>query len=169
MAHAILVLSSREGRGKKKKRDSTLTLITTITDWPLDIILDRNFKSFVLLHFIMKSSATIPNSQQGKYFSDSNSFQPMTETSPSICNGNDHQEYEKQAEEMLENIWKLYDDNESWTDETKSQDGLDIVTSKNFPRWGKVFRLIVRSVDEGWGDFFSSFIRARSLEHMQTS
>lgn len=55
-------------RGRKKTRGSTLTLITIITDWSLDIIFDRNFKLFVLLHFIMKSSATSPNLQQGKYF-----------------------------------------------------------------------------------------------------
>lgn len=67
MAHAILVLYFREEE-EKKTRGSTLTLITIITDWSLDIIFDRNFKLFVLLHFIMKSSATSPNLQQGKYF-----------------------------------------------------------------------------------------------------
>lgn len=95
-------------------------------------------------------------------YSDSNITQSMTQTTSSIPNGNDHQEYEKQAEEMLEDIWKLYNGNESWTDEVKSRDGLDIVTSKNFPKWGKVFRLIVRRFKGKWRERdFSRFL----LEH----
>lgn len=86
--------------------------------------------------------------------SDSNVAQSMTETSSSIPDGNDHQEYEKQADEMLESIWNIYDDDESWTEESKSEDGADAVTSKVFSKWGKVFRLIVRFFWSKIEDFF---------------
>ena len=51
--------------------------------------------------------------------------------------------YEKQADDMTDELWRLYQDQDGWADETRSQDGKDTVTSKTFPNRGKVFRLTV--------------------------
>jgi hypothetical protein len=75
----------------------------------------------------------------------SNMSQSILETPPSDLNdGNNNEEYEKQAEEILDEIWKIYNDDNSWYEEAKSKDGTDIVLSKTFPKWGKIFRLTVR-------------------------
>jgi hypothetical protein len=63
----------------------------------------------------------------------------------SIHDNNDNdEEYVKQADEMVNDIWRMYNDKGSWYEEAKSKDGLDTVNSKSFPKWGKVFRLTVR-------------------------
>ena len=63
---------------------------------------------------------------------------------PSAVETNEDREaYEQQANEMTEELWRLYQDHEGWADEARSQDGKDVVTSKTFPNRGKVFRLTV--------------------------
>ena len=76
--------------------------------------------------------------------SDSNVSPSMLGTPTSVLDSDQNEKYEKQAEEMLDEIWKIYNDDESWYEESKSNDGFDIVLSKKFPKWGKTFRLIVR-------------------------
>ena len=62
---------------------------------------------------VLASDTEETNSQSFRHVhSDSNVAQSMTETCSSIPDGNDHQEYEKQADEMLEDIWNIYDDDE---------------------------------------------------------
>ena len=56
-----------------------------------------------------------------------------------------NEDYENQADGILNEIWRIYKDETSWVDESKSKDGLDIVVSKTFPKWGKIFRLTVRN------------------------
>jgi len=68
----------------------------------------------------------------------------MLGTPTSVLDSDQNEEYEKQAEEMLDVIWRIYNDENSWYEESKSKDGLDIVISKTYPKWGKIFRLIVR-------------------------
>jgi hypothetical protein len=52
--------------------------------------------------------------------------------------------YTKQADDLFDEILRIYKDDKSWSNEAKSTNGRDIVTSKNVPNRGKVFRLIVR-------------------------
>lgn len=56
---------------------------------------------------------------------------------------NNDEDYEKQADDVIEKIWRIFRDEESWSQETKSSNGLDVVISKTFPKVGKVFRLSV--------------------------
>lgn len=79
--------------------------------------------------------------------------------------------YEKQAKRLLEEIAALIDDDEeTWTNEAKSKDGLDIVTSKTIPNRGKVFRLTVRRTNERTRDeeivarLFQSVVRYSATE-----
>ena len=55
-------------------------------------------------------------------------------------------DYEEQGAQAIQDNWQIYKDDESWTDESRSRDERDVVTSKHFTKWGKVFRLTV-SVD----------------------
>ena len=55
-------------------------------------------------------------------------------------------DYEKQGAQAIQDNWQIYKDDESWTDESQSRDERDVVTSKQFAKWGKVFRLTV-SID----------------------
>ena len=52
-------------------------------------------------------------------------------------------DYEKQGAQAIQDNWQIYKDDESWTDESQSRDERDVVTSKHFAKWGKVFRLTV--------------------------
>jgi hypothetical protein len=54
-------------------------------------------------------------------------------------------DYEQQADDIIEHVWGIFQDDASWSQEAKSTDGIDIVMSKMFPKWGKVFRLSVRT------------------------
>ncbi len=45
---------------------------------------------------------------------------------------------------IIEKVWRIFKDDNSWSQEAKSNNGIDIVIAKNFPKWGKVFRLSVR-------------------------
>ncbi|CAF1514960.1 unnamed protein product, partial [Rotaria sordida] len=74
--------------------------------------------------------------------SDSNVSQSLLCTPASVIEDDDNdQDYEKQADEVIENIWRIFKDNDSWLQEAISSNGLDIVLAKNFPKWGKIFRL----------------------------
>lgn len=53
------------------------------------------------------------------------------------------QDYEAQADDIFEKVWRMFKDEDSWSQEAKSTDGFDIVFSKTYPKWGKVFRLSV--------------------------
>ncbi len=77
--------------------------------------------------------------------SDSNISQSILGTPPLTVEGdnNNNEDYEKQADEILDEIWRIYQDDNSWYEEAKSKDGLDTVVSKTFPKYGKIFRLIV--------------------------
>lgn len=55
----------------------------------------------------------------------------------------ERESYEKQAGDMTDELWRMYQDQDGWADETRSQDGKDTVASKTFPNRGKVFRLTV--------------------------
>lgn len=61
--------------------------------------------------------------------------------------GNEH-DYEAQADDVIEKVWRIFLDDQSWSQEAKSVNGHDIVFSKTFPKWGKIFRLTVRSSAE---------------------
>ncbi|CAF3709616.1 unnamed protein product, partial [Rotaria sordida] len=74
--------------------------------------------------------------------SDSNVVQSILEESSVVFDNNDNNEdYEKQADETIDEIWKIFKDDNSWLEEAKSRDGFDIVFSKIYPKWGKIFRL----------------------------
>ncbi|CAF1540987.1 unnamed protein product, partial [Rotaria sordida] len=74
--------------------------------------------------------------------SDSNVVQSILEESSVVFDNNDNNEdYEKQADETIDEIWKIFKDDNSWLEEAKSCDGFDIVFSKIYPKWGKIFRL----------------------------
>jgi hypothetical protein len=60
-------------------------------------------------------------------------------------NDDSHEDYEKQADDIIDEIWRIFRDDAGWSDESKSKDGQDVVVSKTFPKWGKVFRLTVSS------------------------
>jgi hypothetical protein len=94
-----------------------------------------------LIIFLIASDTEETN----QFRSDSN----VLRTPTSILDDGDDQneEYEKQTEEMLDEIWRIYNDDQSWYQESKSKNGFDIVLSKNFPKWGKIFRLIVRKTN----------------------
>jgi hypothetical protein len=53
------------------------------------------------------------------------------------------QGYEAQADDIIEKVWRIFKDEDSWSQEAKSSDGDDIVLVKAYPKWGKVFRLTV--------------------------
>ncbi len=57
---------------------------------------------------------------------------------------NNAEDYETQADDVVEKVWRIFKDDDSWSQEAKSSDGLDIVMTKTFPKWGKVFRLSVK-------------------------
>ncbi|CAF2818102.1 unnamed protein product [Rotaria sp. Silwood2] len=74
--------------------------------------------------------------------SESNVTQSISgESSVIFDNYDNNEDYEKQADETIDEIWKIFKDDNAWSEEAKSRDGLDIVVSKNFPKWGKIFRL----------------------------
>jgi hypothetical protein len=51
------------------------------------------------------------------------------------------QDYEAQADDIIEKLWRMFKDEDSWSQEAKSSNGNDIVLAKTYPKWGKVFRL----------------------------
>lgn len=75
----------------------------------------------------------------------SNVSQSILGTPASVIedDGND-EDYGKQADDIIEKVWRIFKDDSSWSQEAKSNNGIDIVIAKNFPKWGKVFRLCVR-------------------------
>ncbi|CAF1394559.1 unnamed protein product [Adineta steineri] len=73
--------------------------------------------------------------------SDSTISQSMLGTPTSVIEDYNDDEYGKQADEIIERIWGIYQDNNCWIPESKSSDGLDVIAAKNFPKWGKIFRL----------------------------
>ena len=97
------------------------------------------------MFFLIASDTEEPN-QLRRVRSDSNVLGTPTSA---LDDGDDqNDEYVQQANEILDEIWRLYnDDEDSWYEESKSKDGFDIVLSKQFPKWGKIFRLIVRETD----------------------
>jgi hypothetical protein len=77
--------------------------------------------------------------------SDSNISQSVLATPLSVLDDNNNNEdYEKKADEIIDELWRIYQDSDSWYEEARSKNGVDVVHSKSFPKWGKVFRLIVR-------------------------
>ncbi|CAF3412009.1 unnamed protein product [Rotaria socialis] len=56
-------------------------------------------------------------------------------------NNDTNDDYEKQADATIDEIWKIFKDENAWTEEAKSRDGLDVVVSKEFPKWGRIFRV----------------------------
>ncbi|CAF1537241.1 unnamed protein product [Adineta steineri] len=73
--------------------------------------------------------------------SDSNVSRSLLATSTSYLDDDKIDDYQNQANDTINEIWKIYKDENSWCNELKSRDGLDTVVSKTFPKWGKVFRL----------------------------
>ncbi|CAF3691678.1 unnamed protein product [Rotaria sp. Silwood1] len=71
--------------------------------------------------------------------SESSIIKSISGESSVIFDNND--DYEKQADKTIDEIWKIFKDDNSWLEEAKSHNGLDIVVSKIFPKWGKIFRL----------------------------
>lgn len=59
-------------------------------------------------------------------------------------------DYERQADEILEEVWKMFQDNEGWAQESKVNGATDVVMSKIFPKYGKVFRLSVSNFSDAW-------------------
>jgi hypothetical protein len=79
--------------------------------------------------------------------SDSNVSQSIVGTPASVIEDDTNDDdYEKQADEVIEKVWHMFkdDDLDTWTQEAKSSDDLDIVIAKSFPKCGKVFRLTVK-------------------------
>lgn len=76
--------------------------------------------------------------------SESNVSRSMLGTPSFIEEEENEQDYEAQADDVVEKVWRIFLDNTSWSQEAKSVDGQDVVFSKTFPKWGKVFRLTVR-------------------------
>ena len=99
---------------------------------------------------------------------DSNVSSPPTTAVDDDHDDNRNEEYEKQAEEMLDEIWRIYNDDESWYEESKSKDGCDIVRSKQFPRWGKIFRLVVRKAELDYECIRREVFRALSRDRVMT-
>ena len=52
-------------------------------------------------------------------------------------------DYERQADEIVQEVWKIFQDNNGWAQESKQNGGIDVVMSKVYPKVGKVFRLSV--------------------------
>ncbi|CAF0922407.1 unnamed protein product [Rotaria sp. Silwood1] len=74
--------------------------------------------------------------------SDSNVSPSLLCTPASVIEDDDNDEdYEKLADDVVEKVWRIFKDNDSWLQEAISSNGLDIVLSKNYPKLGKVFRL----------------------------
>jgi len=65
----------------------------------------------------------------------------MLGTPTSIDNDYPEEDYEKQADEIIEETWKMFKDADGWSSELKSSDGKHVVVSKNFAKWNKVFKL----------------------------
>lgn len=84
----------------------------------------------------------------------SNVSQSILGTPASVIedDGND-EDYEKQADDIIEKVWRIFKDDSSWSQEAKSNNGIDIVIAKSFPKWGKVFRLCVRKEEEKKTEF----------------
>lgn len=76
--------------------------------------------------------------------SESNVSRSMLGTPSLMEEDENEQDYEAQADDVIEKVWRIFLDEESWSQEAKSVDGKDIVYSKTFPKWGKIFRLTVR-------------------------
>lgn len=76
--------------------------------------------------------------------SESNVSRSVLGTPSFIEEDENEQDYESQADDVIEKVWRIFLDNDSWSQEAKSVDGKDVVFSKTFPKWGKVFRLAVR-------------------------
>ncbi|UJR36274.1 hypothetical protein I4U23_029004 [Adineta vaga] len=72
---------------------------------------------------------------------DSSISQSMLGTPMSAIEIDNDDEYEREADEIIERVWRIFRDNEGWTSESKSSNGLDIIVAKTYPKWGKVFRL----------------------------
>ncbi|CAF1331396.1 unnamed protein product [Rotaria magnacalcarata] len=73
---------------------------------------------------------------------DSNLSQSLLYTPSSVIEDYDNvEDYEQQADEIVQKVWRIFKDNESWVQEAVSSNGRDVVFAKDFPKWGKVFRL----------------------------
>ncbi len=142
-----------------------MTLVTIRIDWTLDIsvccdLIKRvkwesydkashfynQTEEIWLIIYIIGSDTEEANPQPLRTSgSDSNISQSILGTPPLTVEGdnNNNEDYEKQADEILDEIWRIYQDDNSWYEEAKSKDGLDTVVSKTFPKYGKIFRLIV--------------------------
>ncbi|CAF2079834.1 unnamed protein product [Rotaria magnacalcarata] len=73
---------------------------------------------------------------------DSNLSQSLLYTPSSVIEDYDNvEDYEQQADETVQKVWRIFKDNESWVQEAVSSNGRDVVFAKDFPKWGKVFRL----------------------------
>ncbi|CAF4732000.1 unnamed protein product, partial [Rotaria magnacalcarata] len=72
---------------------------------------------------------------------DSNLSQSLLYTPSSVIEDYDNvEDYEQQADEIVQKVWRIFKDNESWVQEAVSSNGRDVVFAKDFPKWGKVFR-----------------------------
>ena len=58
-----------------------------------------------------------------------------------------NEDYEKQADDIVARVWRIFQDNEGWSPEAKSNNGVDFVLTKNLPKYGKFFRLNVRPIN----------------------
>ena len=76
--------------------------------------------------------------------SESNMSQSMLGTPMSFVEDNEN-DYESQADEIIDKVWKIFQDNSSWSQEAKSTDGNDVVQTKTYKELGKVFRLTVET------------------------
>ncbi|CAF0769189.1 unnamed protein product [Didymodactylos carnosus] len=56
------------------------------------------------------------------------------------------EDYEKCADDVMEELWKIFKDTDGWSLELKSNDGEHTVVSKTYPKWSKVFKLTVLEV-----------------------
>lgn len=63
----------------------------------------------------------------------------LTDTSVDAAESTDA--YQTRIEQLFEEIWQIYNDKDSWTEENRSFDTTDLVNSKQYPTYGKVFRL----------------------------
>ena len=75
---------------------------------------------------------------------DTNTSKLLLQTTSSTIEINHNKIYENYADEIINEIWKIFKDEHLWLEEMKSIDGFDIVVSKYYPKWGKIFRLTVR-------------------------
>ncbi|UJR09821.1 hypothetical protein I4U23_014047 [Adineta vaga] len=110
---------------------------------------DERHQSFYSFIYSLDGSDTneIQNEASRTTDPNENETQSTLETPISSSDDDDDdditqkEEYEKQANEIIDEIWKIFKDETGWNDESKSKDGCDIVVSKTYPKWGKVFRL----------------------------